>query len=95
MYVANRVKFLLDQTSPEQWRYVESVSNPADEKSRGVNAEVFMRKLQRIRGPKVLWQTEDQWPRQGSYENESQESFPEVRKVTASITVIEEHAKQI
>ncbi|XP_068742033.1 uncharacterized protein [Montipora capricornis] len=82
VYVANRVQFIRDQTSPDQWRYVESGSNPADEGSRGVNAKEFIRKSQWIRGPEFLWQTEDHWPRQGSYENEIQESSPEVRKVT-------------
>jgi len=53
-YVANRVQFFRDQTSPEQWRYVESGSNPADEGSRGVNAKEFMRKSQWIRGPESL-----------------------------------------
>ena len=42
VYVANRVQFISDQTSPEQWRHVESGSNPADEGSRGVNAKEFM-----------------------------------------------------
>ena len=42
-----------------------------------------------------LWQTEDQWPRQGSYENEIQESCPEVRKVAANTTVIEEHESML
>lgn len=88
VYVANRVQFIRDHTSPEQWQYVESGSNPADEGSRGVNAKEFMQKSQWIRGPEFLWQTEDQWPRQGSYENEVQESSPEVRKVTANTTVI-------
>ena len=39
-----------------------------------------------------MWQTEDQWPRQDSYENEIQESSPEVRKVT---TVIKEHGSML
>ena len=51
----------------------------------------FIRKLQWIRGSEFLWQTEDHWPRQGSYENEIQESCPEVKKVTANTTVIEEN----
>ena len=70
---ANRTQFIRDQTSPDQWRYVESESNPADEGSRGVNAKDFIRKSQWIRGPEFLWQTGDHWPRQGSYENEIQE----------------------
>lgn len=56
-----------------------------------MNAKEFMRKSQWIRGPEFLWQTEDHWPRQSSYENEIQESSPEVRKVTANTTAIEEH----
>ena len=95
VYVANRVQFIRDQTSPDQWRYVESGSNPADEGSRGVNAKEFIRKLQWIRGPEFLWKTEDHWPRQGSYENEIQESSPEVRKVTANTTVIEEYGSML
>ena len=91
LYVANRVQFIRDQTSPKQWRYVESGSNPADKGSMGVNAKEFMRKSQWIRGPDFLWQTEDQWLRHGSYQNEIQESSPEVRKVTANATVMEEH----
>ena len=86
VYVANRVQFICDQTSPEQWRDVESGSNTADEGSRGVNAKEFIQKSQWIRGPEFLWQTEDQWPRQGLYENEVQESSPEVRNVTANTT---------
>ncbi|XP_067053909.1 uncharacterized protein [Acropora muricata] len=87
VYVANRTQFIPDQTSADQWRYVESESNPADEGSRGVNAKDFIR----IRGLEFLWQTEDHWPRQGLYENEIQESCPEVKKVTANTTVIEEY----
>ena len=95
VYVANRTQLIRDQTSPDQWRYVESGSNPADKGSRGVNANDFIRKSQWIRGPEFLWQTEDHWPRQGSYENEIQESSSEVRKVTANTTVIEKYGSML
>ena len=48
-----------------------------------------------IRGSEFLWQTEDHWPRQGSYENEIQERFQEVKKVTANTTVIEEYESML
>ena len=60
-----------------------------------MNAEIFMRQSQWMRGPEFLWQTDDQWPRQGSYENEIQESCPEVRKVTTNTTVIEEYESML
>ena len=95
VYVANRVKFIRDHTSPDQWRYVESGSNPADEASRGMNAKDFMQKSQWIKGAHFLWQTEDHWPQQDSYENEVDHNSPDVKKVTANATVIEEHENML
>ena len=40
VYVANRVQFINDHASPDQWLYVESGSNSVDEASRGMNARV-------------------------------------------------------
>ena len=44
VYVANRVQLIRDYTSPLQWRYVESASNPADEGSQDLNARHFLQK---------------------------------------------------
>ena len=49
-----------------------------------------MQKLQWIKSPDFLWQTEDHWPQQDPYENEVDHNSPDVRKVTANATVIEE-----
>ena len=45
LYFANRKQFIRDHTVPDQWRYVESGSNPEGEASRGMNAKEFMQKL--------------------------------------------------
>jgi len=37
-----------------------------------------------------LWQSENHWPKQGSYEDEIDPSSPEVRKITANSTIVEE-----
>lgn len=95
VYVANRVQFIRDHTSPDQWRYVESGSNPADEASRGMNAKEFMQRSQWIKGPDFLWQTEDHWPQQDSYEKEVDQNSPDVKGVTANATVIEEHENML
>ena len=95
VYVANRVQFIRDHTSPDQWRYVQSGSNPADEASRAMNAKEFMQKSQWIKGPDFLWWTEGHWAQQDSYENEVDHNSPDVRKVTANATVIEEHENML
>ena len=38
IFVANRVQEIQEKTSPEQWRYVDTTSNPADIASRGISA---------------------------------------------------------
>ena len=36
MFVANRVQEIQENTSIDQWKYVESKQNPADEASQGL-----------------------------------------------------------
>ena len=90
VYVANRVQLIRDYTSPSQWRYVESASNPADEGSRGLNARHFLQKSRWIKGPDFLWESENHWPEQDSYERELDPTSPEVKKITVNTTVAEE-----
>ena len=41
-FVANRVQTIRDHTSPDQWHYVDTKDNPADDASRGLGAgELF------------------------------------------------------
>ena len=90
VYVANRVQLIRDYTFPSQWRYVESASNPADEGSRGLNARHFLQKSRWIKGPDFLWESENHWPEQDSYERELDPTSPEVKKITVNTTVAEE-----
>ena len=52
-----------------------------------MNAKEVMQKSQWIKGPDFLWQAEDHWPQQDSYKNEVDHNSPDVRKVTANVTV--------
>ena len=79
--VANRTSRIREAT--QVLRYVGTKLNPADDCSRGVSAESFMKNPRWIRGPEFLWSSEEDWP------NEPVSSIqlcadPEVRK---SITV--------
>ena len=61
MFVANRITKIRELSSPSQWRYVDTQSNPADEGSRGVSADCLERW---INGPSFLTQPDEMWPKQ-------------------------------
>ena len=53
-YVANRVQQIRDATSPDQWHYVKSADNPADQASRGVSAQELTQQSTWFSGPTFL-----------------------------------------
>ncbi|XP_073671982.1 uncharacterized protein [Paramisgurnus dabryanus] len=60
-FVANRVTTIRVNSEIEQWRYVPTALNPADDASRGLKAEDLM-KQRWIEGPKFLLEPEEMWP---------------------------------
>ena len=80
IYVANRTSLIRELSHKDQWRFIGSKENPADEASRGLNAEAFMKNTRWIHGPEFLFQTEAEWtksPRDLEYLSPDD---PEVRK---------------
>ena len=63
-FVANRISFIQDRTTVDQWRHVPSEENPADHASRGVSTAKFLDLLDWFDGPKFLWHAESAWPKQ-------------------------------
>ena len=49
-----------DKTTPKQWEYVETKSNPADEGSPCIDPRSIL-DSKWISGPDFLWKSEDQW----------------------------------
>jgi hypothetical protein len=62
-FVANRVSAIHEGSSPAQWRYVDSASNPADDASRGLSADDMVKPGRWLVGPTFLWCDECDWPR--------------------------------
>ena len=80
IFVANRVQEIQEKTSPEQWRYVDTTSNPADIASRGISANRLLNSAW-IQGPEFLWKSRDQWPSKDQTHAEAiAQDDPEVRK---------------
>ncbi|XP_055012690.1 uncharacterized protein LOC129409784 [Boleophthalmus pectinirostris] len=83
-FVANRVSTIRENTRPAQWRYVSTVSNPADHASRGMNAEYFMKCQSWIEGPDFLAKNESQWPVLSEFSREISEDDAEVKHMTST-----------
>ena len=86
-YVANRVAFIREESCPSQWRYIDSKSNPADEASRGVTADVFVRNGRWLKGPVFLLTTETEWVDHVQERAELTENDPEIKKEPKSFAV--------
>lgn len=83
--MANRVSEILKVSDASQWRFVNTVHNPADLASRGVRAELFLNNRTWIYGPSFLLQSED-WPVNPDELQQLPSGDPEV-KVSAAIEV--------
>ena len=57
MFVANRVQITRSNTDTKEWRYIETIDNPADHASRGLNAEELI-KYNWFSGPAFLLEKE-------------------------------------
>ena len=62
-FVANRVTAIREQSLPNQWRYVETAINPADDASRGMTIDAITGNCRWLKGPDFLWQSEEHWPK--------------------------------
>ena len=77
-FVANRIATIHDASSPEQWNYVDTNSNPADDASRGVPANALQRW---IAGPEFLTKPREVWPqRPPELCSSVPETDPEIKK---------------
>ena len=83
-FVANRVSSIHEASSPLQWNYVDTKSNPADDASRGLQVEELLKNKRWLQGPEFLWQSRENWPEQPSVGSKSiKENDPEVKKAKA------------
>ena len=61
-FVANRVSQIAKVSHAQQWRYVNSASNPADMASRGLDVRAFLKKKIWPNGPPFLQRPQEEWP---------------------------------
>ena len=95
VYVANRVQLIQDHSSPSQWHYVETGSNPADEGSRGMSAKNFIEKSKWIEGPDFLKEPRAKWLEAESYKESVDPNSPEVKNIRVNTNVLKESGDMI
>ena len=94
-FVANRIAVIHDGSQPTQWRYVEGQSNPADDASRGLDAQQMVSDERWKQGPSFLWKDESEWPSLPEISLESLNQDKEVKKdVQACTAKVEESDDQ-
>ena len=87
-YVANRVEQIRSQTSKEQWRYIDTNSNPAEDGSRGLTTKQPLKNPRWITGPEILWLCEEDWNQQREINISPQD--PEVKRASCFATSTKE-----
>src|SRR5664279_1783026 len=87
-FVANRVAVIHDGSTPSQWRYVDTKSNPADDASRGLRAEELINNRRWLDGPNFLWNSETEWPINpvNMLQRESSDTTDEVKLISCCAT---------
>ena len=88
-FVANRVQAIRDHASPEQWHYVDTKDNPADDASRGLGANELIRSERWWNGLNFLWKP---LPNETNFDPQVSPDDPEVRKVTVLASTSAEHS---
>ena len=86
-YVANRVAIIREDSSPSQWRYIESKSNPADDASRGTSTDAFILNDRWIKGPDFLLKPPSEWINLPKHSTELSGDDLEVKRESKSFVV--------
>lgn len=94
-FVANRITLIREATKPQQWRYIRTSENPADQATRGMKAKSLIQGETWIKGPQFLLQPESEWPERLDTVTQSLQNDPEVKNITVNIISTEEKSDPV
>ena len=89
--VANHVQTIRDATNPQQWKYVESRRNSADDASRGIDGQELSPQCRWITGPNFLWLPDSEWPQLPDDLDDIPVDNPEVKRISVHSTDVDEN----
>ncbi|XP_046341271.2 uncharacterized protein LOC124122193 [Haliotis rufescens] len=88
VFIANRIALIRESSEPNQWRHVGSTENPADDVSRGLDADKMVSSDRWKHGPEFLFQAESEWPTSTNLSLEIPDGDKEVKKATTTYTTV-------
>lgn len=95
-FVANRVAVIREATEVAQWRYIGSKQNPADEASRGLSADDFLKCERWLKGPEFLMTGEMTWPKLEVNKPDVNLNDPEVKQdLTVNACVVDDASNTV
>ena len=90
-FESNGLTVILNESSRNEWRYVNTDVNPADDGSKGMKLRDFLKNDRWIAGPPFLWKEKSYWPKMIDVP-EMKDDDPELRKeVQVYVTTNDEH----
>ena len=92
-FVANRISTIHDGSEPDQWRYVDTKLDPADDASRSLSVDNLLSNTRWIKGPEFLWKAESIWPKCDAVLGEIPEGDDEVKRTMHSYSTSVEATK--
>ena len=87
-FVANRLAIIRDGSGSSQWMYVNTSQNPADECSRGLTVDKFLKNDRWLHGPPFLSKPQAEWP-QEEPDSELSDEDPEVKKIQIAVHTLQ------
>ena len=87
-FVRNRIAVIHDLSEVNQWRFVDSKHNPADDASRGLSIEAFLSSETWLQGPEFLGKSEAQWPGMPEELGSILPDDPEVRREVTVTSIV-------
>ena len=98
-FVANRLRVIHEGSTLKQWRFIDSVQNPADIVSRGASVDKLLETKQWFNGPDFLWKPFSSWLSEDSPVLSLPDDDPEVKKSASACQtlaeVIDDHPVEI
>ena len=88
-FVANRLSIIQELSTADQWRHIDTKSNPADVTSRGIPAYDCKRMSMWLNGPDLLWKCASEWPNQIPVPSISKDDTEIKKAITINTTKID------